>query len=64
MFKILYLLLQRETTKTRLLMAVKQVTFEEAMARFRRSLEVKRAAEQRIAEEWARRGLTGTIVSL
>jgi len=45
-------------------MAVKQVTLEEAMARFRHSLEVKRVAEQRIAEEWARRGLTGTIVSL
>ena len=45
-------------------MDVKKVTYEEALARFKHSLEVKRAAEKRIAEEWARRGLTGTIVSL
>ena len=45
-------------------MEVKKVTYEEALARFKHSLEVKRAAEKRIAEEWARRGLTGTIVSL
>ena len=45
-------------------MDVKKVTYEEALARFRHSLEVKRAAEKRIAEEWARRGLKGTIVAL
>ena len=45
-------------------MTVKKVTYEEALARFKHSLEVKRAAERRIAEEWARRGLTGTIVAL
>lgn len=45
-------------------MDIRKVTYEEALARFKHSLEVKRAAEKRIAEEWARRGLTGTIVSL
>ena len=45
-------------------MAIKKVTYEEALARFKRSLEIKRNAEKRIAEEWSRRGLTGTIVSL
>ena len=35
-------------------MTVKKVTYEEALARFKHSLEVKRAAERRIAEEWAR----------
>lgn len=45
-------------------MAIKKVTYEEALARFKRSLEIKRDAEKRIAEEWFRRGLTGTIVSL
>ena len=38
--------------------------YEEALARLKRSLEIKRDAEKRIAEEWFRRGLTGTIVSL
>ena len=45
-------------------MVIKKVSYEEALARFKHSLEVKRAAEKRIAEEWARRGLTGTIVAL
>lgn len=45
-------------------MAVNKITYEDALARFKRSLEVKRAAEKRIAEEWARRGITGTIVAL
>ena len=45
-------------------MEVKKVTYEEALARFKRSLEIKRNAEKRMAEEWARRGITGTIVSL
>lgn len=43
---------------------VMKVTYEEALARVKRSLEIKRAAEKRMAEEWARRGITGTIVSL
>lgn len=46
------------------MMEIKKVTYEEALARFKRSLEIKRTAEKRIAEEWARRGLKGTIVSL
>ena len=45
-------------------MEVKKVSYEEALARWKHSLEIKRAAEKRIAEEWARRGITGTIVSL
>jgi len=45
-------------------MEVKKITYEEALARWKHSLEVKRAAEKRMAEEWARRGITGTIVSL
>ena len=45
-------------------METKKITYEEALARWKRSLEIKRAAEKRMAEEWARRGLTGTIVSL
>ena len=59
----LYLSLRPETRRFTT-MDVKKVTYEEALARFRHSLEVKRAAEKRIAEEWARRGLTGTIVAL
>ena len=45
-------------------MEAKKITYEEALARFRRSLEIKRNAEKRMAEEWKRRGITGTIVSL
>lgn len=45
-------------------MEIKKVTYEEALARFKRSLEIKRVAEKRMAEEWKRRGITGTIVSL
>ena len=62
-FHKLYLPLRPETN-TIADMAIKKVTYEEALARFRHSLEVKRAAEKRIAEEWARRGLKGTIVAL
>ena len=40
-------------------MTVFGITKEDAIARFRRSLEIKRAAEQRIAEQWAREGITG-----
>ena len=46
------------------IMEVKKVTYEEALARFKRSLEIKRNAEKRMAEEWKAMGLTGTIVSL
>lgn len=45
-------------------MGTKKITYEEALARFKRSLEIKRNAEKRMAEEWERRGITGTIVSL
>jgi hypothetical protein len=45
-------------------MTTLKVTYEEALARWRHSLEIKRNAEKRMAEEWARRGITGTIVSL
>ncbi len=45
-------------------MEIKKVTYEEALARWKHSLEIKRAAEERMAKEWARRGITGTIVSL
>jgi hypothetical protein len=45
-------------------MEIKKVTYEEALARFKRSLEIKRNAEKRMAEEWKAMGLTGTIVSL
>lgn len=44
--------------------ALKMVTYEEALARFKHSLEIKRNAEKRMAEEWARRGITGTIIAL
>lgn len=39
-------------------------TYEDALARWKHSIEIKRNAEKRMAEEWARRGITGTIVSL
>ena len=45
-------------------METNKVTYEIALARFKHSLEVKRAAEKRIEEQWRREGLTGTIVSL
>ncbi|MBO4315637.1 MAG: hypothetical protein IKX24_00780 [Prevotella sp.] len=45
-------------------MEKKKVTYEEALARWKRSLEIKHEAEKRMAEEWERRGITGTIVSL
>lgn len=45
-------------------MEAKKITYEEALARFKRSLEIKRAAEKRMEEEFKRMGLTGTIVSL
>lgn len=57
------LYLQREMFNTRR-MEIKKVTYEEALARFKRSLEIKRKAEKRMEEEWKAMGLTGTIVSL
>ena len=45
-------------------MEVKKVTYEEALARFKRSLEIKRAAEKRMEEEWRAMGYKGTVVSL
>lgn len=45
-------------------MDVKKVTYEEALARFKRSLEIKRAAEKRFKERCKQMGLKGTIVSL
>ena len=39
-------------------------SYEEALERWKHSLEVKRNAEKRMAEEWGRRGITGTIASL
>lgn len=42
----------------------KKITYEEALARFKRSLEIKHKAERRMAEEFKQMGLTGTIVSL
>jgi ribose 5-phosphate isomerase len=46
------------------IMDIKKVTYEEALARFKRSLEIRRNAEKRMAEEWKAMGLKGTIVSL
>ena len=34
------------------MMDIKHVTYEQALARFKRSLEIKRNAERRMAEEW------------
>lgn len=45
-------------------MDVKKVTYEEALARFKRSLEIRRAAEKRMEEEFKQMGLKGKIVSL
>lgn len=39
-------------------MEVKEVTYEEALARFKRSLEIKRNAERRMAEEFRKMGLS------
>ena len=45
-------------------MEVKKPTYEEALARFKHSLEIKHAAEKRMAEEFKQMGVKGTIVSL
>ena len=39
-------------------MEVKKKTYEEALARFKRSLEIKRNAERRMAEEFKQMGLS------
>ena len=62
-FQNLCLSLQREIKRIAI-MEIKKITHEEALARFKRSLEIKRNAEKRMAEEWRAMGLTGTIVSL
>ena len=38
-------------------MDVKKVTYEEALARFKRSLEIRRSAEKRMEEEFKQMGL-------
>jgi len=50
--------------KNTVIMEKKKITYEEALARFKRSLEIKHAAQKRMEEEWNRRGIKGTIVSL
>lgn len=45
-------------------MEKKKITYEEALARFKHSLEIKHAAEERMEREFREMGLTGTIVSL
>lgn len=42
----------------------KKIKYEQALARWKRSIQIKREAEKRMAKEWRRRGITGTIVSL
>lgn len=64
MFHYFFVSLQRKYIKYDRIMEIKKPTYEEALARWKHSLEIKRAAEKRMAEEWARRGITGTIVSL
>jgi hypothetical protein len=46
------------------MMETKKITYEEALARFKRSLEIKRNAEKRFEERCRQMGLTGTIVTL
>ena len=45
-------------------MKLKKISYEDALARFRHSLEVKRAAEKRLTEEFKNMGLKGTVVTL
>lgn len=39
-------------------MEAKKVTYEEALARFKRSLKIKHEAEKRMKKEWEAMGLT------
>ena len=45
-------------------MKTKKITYEQALARLKRSIEVKRNAERRMAKEWKAMGLQGNIVTL
>ena len=45
-------------------MEIKKITYEEALARFKRSLEIRRNVERRMADEWEKMGLKGTAESL
>ena len=45
-------------------MGIKKVTYEEALARFKRSLEIRRNVERRMADEWEKMGLKGIAESL
>ena len=45
-------------------METKKITYEEALARFKRSLEIKRNAEKRFEERCRQMVKTGTIVTL
>lgn len=42
----------------------KKITYEEALARIKRSLEIRRNVERRMADEWENMGLKGTVESL
>ena len=61
---VFILIFAARNVKADRIMEVKKVTYEEALARFKRSLEIKHAAQKRMEEEWNRRGIKGTIVSL
>ena len=45
-------------------MEIKKITYEEALARFKRSLEIRRNAKRRMADELEKMGLKGTVESL
>lgn len=45
-------------------MEIKKITYEEALARIKRSLEIRRNVERRMADEWEKMGLKGTVESL
>lgn len=69
-FLILYLYFQKNFvllhSETNIIcnMKTKKITYEQALARLKRSIEVKRNAERRMAEEWKAMGLQGNIVTL
>ena len=50
-----------ESVKSIRIMEVKKITYEEALARFKHSLEVKRAAEKRAEEYWKSMGLNSYV---
>ena len=45
-------------------MEIKKISYEEALARIKRSLEIRRNAKRRMADEWEKMGLKGTAESL